>query len=116
VIDLDDYDCVKCGACCVSDYDAEDYVILTVDDIAQLNPEEAKAYVYTDTTYGEPQRSMKTARDSQDNCRCAALEGVVGRRVGCAIYDRRPKVCRGFDPETDVCDFARQMAFGVSLK
>ena len=31
--------------------------------------------------------------------RCVALAGVVGERVGCAIYDRRPSPCRAFAPQ-----------------
>jgi Fe-S-cluster containining protein len=31
--------------------------------------------------------------------RCVALEGTIGVRVGCAIYDRRPSPCRAFAPD-----------------
>jgi len=116
MIDPDDYDCVRCGACCVSDYDAVDYVHLNQDDLNRLDPDEYDFYVYTDATYGRTQCSMQTARDSQDNCRCKALEGTVGKQVSCAIYDRRPKVCRRFAAESFACDSARKAAFGVSLR
>jgi Fe-S-cluster containining protein len=114
VIDPDNYDCQSCGACCISDFDAVDYVHLLEEDLARLTPEEIKTYVYTEQTFGSPQSSMKTAYDDQGNCRCKALKGTVGKNVSCAIYDRRPNVCRNFEPEVNICDYARQIAFGVS--
>ena len=116
VIDFDNYDCQQCGACCVSDFDSVDYVHLREEDLDRLNADEYKQFVYTDATYGKTQCSMRTARDSEGNCRCAALEGQVGKSVSCSIYERRPLVCRKFQPETAECDYARQIYFGVSPK
>jgi len=115
-IDPEEYDCVRCGACCISDFDAIDYVQVTEEDRAPLTEEEQDFYIHVEDDYGKPCTSMKTAYDSRGNCRCKALEGVVGRRVSCGIYDRRPSVCRKFEPGTDVCDYARRLAFGVSEK
>ena len=112
---MDDYDCVRCGACCVSDYDAVDYVHLLPKDLERLTPVERKYYVHTEMALITLQHSMKTRYDSRGNCCCKALEGTVGAEVSCGIYDRRPEVCQKFDPGTDVCDFARQAAFGVEL-
>ena len=116
MIDPDNYDCQNCGACCVSDFDAVDYVHLTEDDLDRLNTEEHDKFVYTEATYGRTMCSMKTKYDPAGNCRCAALEGKVGEQVSCGIYDRRPSVCRKFQPETVECDYARKVAFGISLK
>jgi uncharacterized protein len=47
------------------------------------------------------------------NKRCAALQGRVGERVSCAIYDRRPSTCKAFhaawerDIVNPVCNRAR---------
>ena len=98
----------------MSDYDAEDYVHLNQEDLARLTPQERRFFVYTDTTYGSSQHSMQTAYDKADNCRCKALEGKVGERVICSIYENRPDVCRKFEPGPSVCDYARRAAFGVS--
>ena len=116
MIDPDDYDCTKCGACCVSDFDAPDYVHLLPKELDRLSQAERNRYIYTDRTYGKPQTSMKTAYDKAGNCRCKALEGDLSKEVKCAIYEDRPDVCRNFQPETDVCDYARQLAFGLSHK
>ena len=35
--------------------------------------------------------------------RCAALEGKIGEKVGCAIYDERPNVCRAFEVGNTLC-------------
>lgn len=48
--------------------------------------------------------------------RCVALEGEIGTRVRCTIYERRPSVCREFPVSwedgtaNDKCDRARQRA------
>jgi len=41
--------------------------------------------------------------------RCQALRGEVGRKVSCAIYDRRPTTCREFGDDVTRCDEARDM-------
>lgn len=45
--------------------------------------------------------------------RCIALQGQIGERVFCSIYERRSSVCRSFEPSwengrpNDRCDKAR---------
>ncbi len=116
MIDADNYDCTRCGACCVADYEGPDYVHLLDQDLDRLDPEEQDRLVYTERSYGKQQHSMKTVYDRRGNCRCIALKGVVGEDVSCSIYDRRPNVCRNFTAGDSVCDYARQAAFGVSNK
>ena len=116
MIDPDDYDCTRCGACCVSDYDAPDYAFLREEDLARLDPDEVETYVFTEQTFGSPQCSMQTVYDSRGNCRCKALGGTVGEEVSCTIYDRRPNVCRKFQAGSSACDYARRAAFGLSDK
>lgn len=46
-----------------------------------------------------------------DNCgTCIALKGVIGQRVSCAIYPRRPVVCLEFLPGESDCLVARRRA------
>jgi Fe-S-cluster containining protein len=116
MIDPDDYDCTKCGACCVADYDSPDYVHLLDQDLERLTDTEREQLVYVEQTFGQPQSSMKTCYDARENCRCIALKGVVGEQVSCSIYERRPNVCRNFTAGDSICDYARQAAFGVSPK
>jgi hypothetical protein len=50
--------------------------------------------------------------------RCIALKGVIGIGVACTIYERRPSVCRAFEPSwqsansNSRCDKAR-LAWGL---
>ncbi len=49
----------------------------------------------------------------QSPVRCIALEGEVGRHVGCTIYPLRSTTCREFAPYTPECDKARG-AYGLA--
>ncbi|NDG85202.1 MAG: YkgJ family cysteine cluster protein [Proteobacteria bacterium] len=90
--------CLTCGACCahfrVSFYWAEPV------------PEEL-------TEKLTPFRSCMKGTNSPRNPRCIALEGEVGRRVSCSIYENRSSACRAFEAsyESGVphagCDEAR---------
>lgn len=111
---MDDLDCVTCGACCVSDYNAVDYVHLTDFDLDQLTDEDHRLLVYVEDGFGKPLCSIKTVTDSHGNCRCKALRGEVGDRVSCSIYEQRPTVCRQFSPGSSECSAAREQMFGVS--
>lgn len=79
--------CLLCGACCAS-YRASFYW--------------AEA---DDTTDGGVPVGMtdrvsafrRAMRRDQDG-RCVALRGTPGQKVSCRIYDRRPSVCRSFEP------------------
>ena len=51
--------------------------------------------------------------------RCIALQGTVGQRVVCAIYDRRPSPCRAFAPQAaaghgDMCCADARRAHGLA--
>jgi len=116
MIDPDNYDCVKCGACCVSDYDAPDYAHVSTEEAEEFWTRDLDSLLYEERTYGAPALSMKTRYDPQGNCRCAALSGTVGKQVSCSVYDIRPNVCRRFEAGSSVCDSARKAAFGLSLK
>jgi len=79
--------CVRCGACCahfrVSFYWAE-----AEDAPGGMVPLELTEDI-TDL-----RRCMKGTNNARP--RCAALQGQVGGRVACAIYDQRPSPCREF--------------------
>jgi len=85
-------DCRSCGACCVYSWDWPE--IWSNDDV----PEE---YVSDD---GERVRCKGD--------RCTALQGEVGQMVKCVIYDRRPTVCRQFEPGSMDCRFVRDSVLG----
>jgi hypothetical protein len=104
-----DNPCLTCGACCahfrVSFYwaEADDATPGGVPAALTEKLDDARA-VMKDTNRPHPW--------------CVALEGEVGRRVACAIYDRRPKVCRDLPSSwsegraEEKCDRARH-AWGL---
>jgi len=102
---MDTYNpCISCGACCAffraSFYWAES-------DLATPG-----GVPHAETDYLQTHLLVMKGTDGR-NPRCVALEGVIGHRVRCAIYDRRPSVCRSFMPSwqngsvNERCDRAR---------
>ena len=79
--------CLRCGACCTvfraSFYWAE------ADDATRGGVPAALT-----ARAGALRRAMRRRPDG----RCVALRGKPGRRVCCSIYERRPSVCRSFEP------------------
>lgn len=106
--DRGDYDCVRCGACCRAQppFGGGVYVRLEEGDETRMTKEDLR--FVTDAPEGG--FAMKVGRNAQGFRVCAALQGLVGTRVGCAIYERRPTPCRTFDPGSPECIFAREEA------
>lgn len=81
--------CLTCGACCaalrVSFYWAESDVA-----VADSVPADMTCRV------APPLCAMRGT--DRPHLRCIALRGMVGVRVWCAIYKRRPSVCRAVAP------------------
>ena len=101
--------CLSCGACCAF-YRASFYW------------SEAEGY----TAGGVPLKMTKKLDDFRlmmigtggSAPRCIALLGDIGRSVRCSIYERRPSICREFEPSwqnntpNPRCDKAR-LAWGL---
>lgn len=91
-------ECVRCGACCahfrVSFYWAE-----TDAHPAGTVPEHLTIPI-------TPYRVAMQGTESK-NPRCAALQGEVGKQVGCAIYPLRSSTCREFEEGDERCNQAR---------
>ena len=103
--------CLTCGACCaafrVSFYWAE-------------SDEEMADSVPADMTCQVAPLLCAMKGTEQPHPRCVALRGDVGVRVWCAIYERRPSVCRQVVPSGQTgsaniwCDRAR-IIYGLPL-
>ena len=100
-----DFACLTCGACCAAfrvDFHRAD---LASAGQPGVPPELAV------TVTGNTLRMRGTDAAPP---RCAALEGVIGEKVHCTIYDQRPGPCRDFAPYAplgvgdDACDRARR--------
>lgn len=81
--------CVSCGACCATYRVA--FAAEELDSAGGTVPAEL-----TERADGRKAFMRGTAGLSP---RCAALQGTIGERVACAIYERRPTPCREFAPE-----------------
>jgi uncharacterized protein len=90
------FNCLTCGACCAFS-----------DTWPQLQLDESDASPIPEEMIDWENLRMKCKGD-----RCVALEGVVGQRSSCKIYQRRPVVCREFAPGTKGCLAARSW-FGL---
>lgn len=88
-------DCVRCGACCVSEYDLDTYV--------DVEPHEAKLIPARMLLRRHGFSSLKTKKTRLGYVVCTALRGTLGKRVRCAIYEYRPGVCRSFKPGSRPC-------------
>jgi len=80
--------CINCGACCASFR-----VVLP----ASETSDQPGGFVPVELTelLGNRQRVMRGTCGGLQK-RCAALEGTVGLRVSCRVYDQRPSTCRNF--------------------
>ena len=88
------YDCQSCGACCSHRWS---WPILKKDrsDAINIPPNMVR----------DDYPLMKTT-----NGKCIALEGQVGCKVSCTIYENRPNACKSFKAGSDLCKEARSKA------
>lgn len=86
--------CVSCGACCAT---------YRVSFPRSEIDESPSGVVPTALTERIDDRGVFMRGTGAGNPRCAALQGTIGVRVSCSIYERRPSPCRAF---------AREAAFG----
>ena len=86
------FDCQSCGACCAYSADWPRFSLESDEELDRIPAE----LVASDLS------GMRCEAD-----RCTALLGIVGERVGCAIYAARPHVCRACEPGDDECLMAR---------
>jgi uncharacterized protein len=97
-------DCMTCGACCQS------LLCVGVRPSDYVDPE---LYwdISVETDEGEIVVDRYLKRNG-DTLMCAALDGTIGERVSCTIYDTRPVMCHHFDAGSDRCHAIRR-AFGI---
>ena len=104
-----DFACLSCGACCAAfrvDFHQSDLASTT------------QPGVPSDLTVPVTGNLVRMRGTDAAPPRCVALEGVIGQKVHCTIYDQRPGPCRDFAPYAplgvgdDACDRARHR-FGL---
>lgn len=103
------FDCQICGACCLSPWTGEGYVRLYPEDLARLS-EDALPVFREESDWDGPEGIVKlgTKRDAGGLRSCAAFEGGAAGPCSCSIYERRPNLCRQFEPGSELCLEARR--------
>lgn len=97
-------DCLTCGACCQS------LLCVGVRPSDSVDPELSwDITVQTDDGEIVVDRYL---RRNEETLACVALEGNIGERVACTIYETRPTMCHHFDAGSDRCHAIRR-AFGI---
>lgn len=96
------FDCQACGACCCNTAEnrAEkyvDYVEVTARSALKRRPDLLRKLTVVN---GKGERHMRLRGADQ---RCVALEGKLGERVACSIYELRPSGCRAVKPGSREC-------------
>ena len=96
------FDCQACGACCCNTDEnrAEAYMdYVEVTERAHLRKHPALLRKLT-VLNAKGERHMRLRGAEQ---RCAALEGRLGVRVSCTIYELRPAACHRVKPGSREC-------------
>ena len=126
-------DCRKCGLCCIANYDQEAFADVTIEDVERLNRRWAKKNILyprtidllaavidsTSLVHGAVRTRWVTSKTGPlkgtEACACVALQGSIGYRVRCTIYNRRPEVCRkAVKPGDRICKAIRKEILGLS--
>jgi Fe-S-cluster containining protein len=103
----DDFDCQKCGACCVNNTDHEGFAVLDqveVGRMKRLGLPIAKGL--GDDGLADALASRPYSGEGGERI-CVAFAGEVGGSCGCSIHADRPAVCREFEPGSLQCRAAR---------
>lgn len=98
-------DCRSCGACCASFVcvDTAPDSTLPPEDCWEITRPKSDGGAYTVDRY---------IRRREEDFSCTALEGKIGERVGCRVYEDRPRMCRQFEAGSDRCHAVRR-AYGI---
>jgi Fe-S-cluster containining protein len=78
--------CTSCGACCA--FFRASFYWAEIDEAGGTVPTELTQQV------SPFMRAMKGTFGQRP--RCVALQGEIGKEVGCSIYEKRSSVCRDF--------------------
>jgi Fe-S-cluster containining protein len=97
-------DCLTCGACCRSHL----CVGVRPSDIVDAE----MVWDITVETEGKEIVVDRYLKRNEETLACAALEGTIGERVACTIYETRPVMCHHFEAGSDRCHAIRR-AFGI---
>jgi Fe-S-cluster containining protein len=98
------YDCRRCGACCLSPDGDAGYVVLAAEEAERLR---RLALPVVTTPRGEPCLATVPHDGPGRGRACVALEGAAWFGCACAIYEDRPARCWQFEMGSALCRQAR---------
>lgn len=98
-----DYDCRRCGACCLAAVATDGYVALADDEAARLRALALPVVSMKEMLYLGTQEYDGPG----GGCACVAFDGAPGFPSGCVIYEDRPEKCRQFEMGSVACRRAR---------
>jgi hypothetical protein len=99
-----EYDCRRCGACCLPGLQAPGYVLLGPEEEGRLRARGLPVVAGPD---GVRRLGTRPHDGPGGPAACAAFEGAPGFACGCTAYDERPGKCREFEVGSAACRLAR---------
>ncbi len=102
----DALDCLECGGCCA--YFHQVPVLITDPTPRALT----WAVMESEDSEDDLEDLIRWLKREPVAGRCVALDGDVGRRVCCTVYELRPNSCREFERGSDRCHAVRRM-YGI---
>jgi Fe-S-cluster containining protein len=97
-------ECTNCGACCAA------FVRVPLEPSSSV-PEDA-TWKITAEAIDDSLVVDRFIKRRSDDFVCSRLEGELGVKVSCGIYEDRPKTCRTFEAGSDRCHAIRR-AYGL---
>lgn len=101
-----DYDCRRCGACCLSQRQEPGYVELTATEVDQFRVLSLPLV----TVLGRDYLATAPYDGPGGASACIGLTGAPGFPCSCKLYDERPQKCRDFEMGSAACRTARLRA------
>lgn len=107
-----DFDCLSCGACCApapcteGESISDGYTDLSAKDILRLKPQDIEKGLIRSPE--DDEFYFRLTDHPEDGLRCIMLNGKIGERAPCSIYDRRPTTCSVFVMGSKACMSARR--------
>lgn len=104
-------DCTTCGVCCIAPDDQDEFCDIDEADEKRLGSAFTRRYVNYPSFFDQLCREIdgrqlwgaiktKWVKEKEGPhkgaqfCRCICLKGVVGKKVYCSVYEKRPRACR----------------------
>lgn len=105
--------CTACGLCCAPSTwcsPKEHYwgfINMAPGDAARLKKTEQKHVTHFPK---KPEQQVMKLHVLNNQWACSALTGVLGQKVGCTVYNRRPQACRDWPRGGARCQFVLHRA------